>query len=76
MLRQIDINQLDEYPSQLGHPQGLKEQHPVDVQQDSTFSPILTYSICLCLGYSRQTDFNQFHEYPSQHPNSVQQDST
>ena len=30
-------------PSRLGHHQGLREQHPDGVQQDSTLSPTLTY---------------------------------
>ena len=36
--RQIDINYFQGDPSRLGHPQGLREQHPDGVQQDSTLS--------------------------------------
>ena len=42
--RQIDINYFQGDPSRLGHPQGLREQHPDGVQQDSTFSPNATFT--------------------------------
>ena len=47
ILKQTDINQFHGCPSRLGRHQGLREQHPDGVQQDSTFS---------------LTDINQFHE--------------
>ena len=49
--RQTDINYFHGDLSQLGRPQGLREQHPDGVQQDSTFSPTLTYHICIILGF-------------------------
>ena len=33
-------------PNRLGHPQGLREQHPGGVQQESTFSLTHTYYLC------------------------------
>ena len=36
--KQTDINQFHRDPSRLGHPQGLREQHPDGLQQDSTLS--------------------------------------
>ena len=36
--RQTDMNQFHGDPSRLGHPQGLREQHPDGLQQDSTLS--------------------------------------
>ena len=42
---QIDINYFQGDPSRLGHPQGLREQHPDDVIEHSTFSSTLTLHI-------------------------------
>ena len=36
--RQTNINYFQGDPSRLDHPQGLREQHPDGVQQDSTLS--------------------------------------
>ena len=42
------INYIHGDPSRLGHHQGLREQHPDGVQQDSTFSSTITYYVsCL-----------------------------
>ena len=69
-----------------GHPQGLREQHPDGVQQDSIFSSTLKYFICFMSSFSRQTDINWFNRCPSrlghpqglreQHPDGLQQDFT
>ena len=38
-----DMNWFHECPSWLGHPKGLREQHPGGLQQESTFSLTHTY---------------------------------
>ena len=56
--RQTDINKFLGGPNRLDHPQGLREQHPGGLQQDSTSTWTLTYYICFRLSFSRQTDIN------------------
>ena len=56
--RQIDINYFQGDPSRLGHPQGLREQHPDGVQQDTSFTLTLSYYICFMPSFQKHTDMN------------------
>ena len=70
--RQTNINWFHENSSQLGQPQGPREQYPKGVQQDFTLSSNIIY---LMPSFSRQTNINWFHVCPSQlgYPHGLQQ---
>ena len=75
---QTDKNSFHGCPSRLGHHQRLRDQHPDDVQQDSTFSSTLTYYICFMPSFSIKTDINKFHVCRSQlgHPHELREQHT
>ena len=66
----------------LGHPQGLREQHPDDVIEHSTFSSTLTlHIVCFIPCLSQKIIFDpqglrEQHSDGEQYPGGIHQDST